>query len=95
MREIKIKQIEAGNFQVLITTGQLLGEGLDIENLNCIFLVYPFSFEGKLVQYIGRILRAKGRKSIYDYNDKNIEFLLKLYRKREKYYRKANMLKLL
>ena len=92
LREIKMKQIEAGNFQVLITTGQLLGEGLDIEDLNSIFLVYPFSFEGKLIQYIGRILRAKGRKSIYDYNDKNIEFLLKLYKKREKYYRKTNIL---
>jgi superfamily II DNA or RNA helicase len=91
-REIKMKQIEAGNFQVLITTGQLLGEGLDIGNLNSIFLVYPFSFEGKLIQYIGRILRARGRKSIYDYNDKNIDFLLKLYKKRERYYRKAKIL---
>jgi len=61
---------------------QLLGEGLDIENLSCIFLVYPFAFEGKLVQYVGRILRSKGRKFIYDYRDKNIEFLLKLSKKK-------------
>jgi len=92
LRKIKMKQIEEGNFQVLITTGQLLGEGLDIENLTSIFLVYPFSFEGKLVQYIGRILRAKGRKCIYDYRDKNIEFLLKLYKKRERYYRREKLL---
>jgi len=92
LRKIKMKQIEEGNFQVLITTGQLLGEGLDIENLSSIFLVYPFSFEGKLIQYIGRILRAKGRKCIYDYRDKNIEFLLKLYKKRERYYRREKLL---
>ena len=92
LRKIKMKQIESGNFQVLITTGQLLGEGLDIENLSSVFLVYPFSFEGKLIQYIGRILRSKGRKAIYDYRDKNIEFLLKLYKKREKYYCRANLL---
>jgi superfamily II DNA or RNA helicase len=92
LRKIKIKQIESGNFQVLITTGQLLGEGLDIENLSSIFLVYPFAFEGKLIQYIGRILRSKGRKAIYDYRDKEIEFLVKLYKKREKYYRKAKLL---
>ena len=55
-------------------------------------LVYPFAFEGKLIQYIGRILRSKGRKAIYDYRDKNIDFLLKLYKKREKYYRRANLL---
>lgn len=92
LRKIKMKQIESGNFQVLITTGQLLGEGLDIENLSSIFLVYPFAFEGKLIQYIGRILRSKGRKAIYDYRDKEIEFLLKLYKKREKYYRRSNLL---
>ena len=92
LRRIKMKQIESDNFQVLITTGQLLGEGLDIENLSSIFLVYPFAFEGKLIQYIGRILRSKGRKAIYDYRDKNIEFLLKLYKKREKYYCRVNLL---
>jgi len=87
-RKIKLQQITAGNFQVLITTGQLLGEGFDIENLDCLFLVFPFSFEGKLIQYIGRILRTKGTKYIYDYRDKNIEFLEKLYKKRSKYYKK-------
>lgn len=92
LRKVKMKQIESGNFQVLITTGQLLGEGLDIENLSNIFLVYPFAFEGKLIQYIGRILRSKGRKAIYDYSDKNIDFLLKLYKKREKYYRRVKLL---
>ena len=92
LRKIKMKQIESGNFQVLITTGQLLGEGLDIDNLSSIFLVYPFTFEGKLIQYIGRILRSKSRKAIYDYRDKEIEFLLKQYKKRERYYRKAKLL---
>jgi len=92
LRKIKMKQIGSGDFQVLITTGQLLGEGLDIDNLSSIFLVYPFAFEGKLIQYIGRILRSKGRKAIYDYRDKEIEFLLKQYKKRERYYRRAKFL---
>lgn len=92
LRKIKMKQIGSGNFQVLITTGQLLGEGLDIENLSSIFLVYPFAFEGKLIQYIGRILRSKGRKAIYDYRDKEIEFLLKQYKKRERYCRRVKLL---
>ena len=92
LRKMKMKQIESGDFQVLITTGQLLGEGLDTDNLSSIFLVYPFAFEGKLIQYIGRILRSKGRKAIYDYRDKEIEFLLKQYKKRERYYRRAKLL---
>ena len=85
---IKLKQIADGNFHVLITTGQLLGEGFDVEGLSCLFLVFPFSFEGKLIQYIGRILRTAGTKYIFDYRDKNIDFLEKLYKNREKYYKK-------
>ncbi|MGM0366253.1 MAG: TOTE conflict system archaeo-eukaryotic primase domain-containing protein [Actinomycetota bacterium] len=92
VRKLKMKQIGSGNFQVLITTGQLLGEGLDVCNLSCLFLVFPFAFEGKLIQYIGRILRTKEKKLIYDYRDKNIGFLEKLYKKRERYYRKSGLL---
>ncbi len=91
-RAAKMKQIQEGQFQVLLATGQLLGEGLDIGHLRCLFLVFPFSFEGKLVQYVGRILRAKGPKQIYDYRDRNVDFLMKLYRKRERYYKKVNLL---
>ena len=40
------------------------------------------------MQYIGRILRSGETKYIYDYRDKKIEFLEKLFRKREKYYKK-------
>lgn len=85
----KLKQIDAGNFQVLIATGQLIGEGTDFPNLDCLFLVYPFSFEGKLTQYIGRIQRGEniGGK-IYDYRDIKIEYLERFYKKRHKYYAK-------
>lgn len=86
----RLKQINTGNFQVLIATGQLIGEGTDFPNLDCLFLVYPFSFEGKLTQYIGRIQRGKNSGgTIYDYRDIKIEYLEKFYKKREKYY-KAN-----
>jgi len=38
-------------------------------------LAFPFSFEGKLVQYIGRLLRGSGEKRIIDYRDRNVVFL--------------------
>ncbi|MFQ5787898.1 MAG: DEAD/DEAH box helicase family protein, partial [Thermodesulfobacteriota bacterium] len=82
------KRIEEGQFQVLIATGQLLGEGSDISNLDCLFLVFPFSFEGKLIQYIGRIQRGEGKiKKVYDYRDGNIEILESLFKKRNRYYK--------
>lgn len=87
-RKIKIAQITAGNFQVLITTGQMFGEGMDFKEFNCLFLVYPFSFEGKLIQYMGRIQRTMTDKTIYDYRDANIPFFEKLFKNRLRYYKK-------
>ncbi len=87
-RASKISQIEAGQFQVLITTGQFLGEGIDIGILDCLFLVYPCSFEGKLTQYIGRVQRSENAPVIYDYRDMGIPYLEKMFQKRNKYYNK-------
>jgi superfamily II DNA or RNA helicase len=86
----KWKILKAGNFQALITTGQFFGEGTDLQYANCLFLVYPFSFEGKLIQYIGRVQRSEVAPSIYDYRDIKIDYLNKLFLKRNTYYRKID-----
>lgn len=52
------------------------------------FLVYPFSFKGKLIQYIGRVQRSEITPTIYDYRDIKITYLNKLFLKRNSYYRK-------
>jgi hypothetical protein len=87
-RKAKMKQIEDGRFQILIITGQFIGEGIDISVLDCIFLVYPCAFEGKLIQYIGRVQRSENVPAIYDYRDLNIPHLEKMFQKRNKYYNK-------
>ena len=87
-KSAKWKILKEGNFQVLITTGQYFGEGSDIQKIECLFLVYPFSFEGKLIQYIGRVQRSEVTPTIYDYRDHKIEYLEKLFQKRNSYYKK-------
>jgi superfamily II DNA or RNA helicase len=88
-RKEKTQQIYDGNFQILLATGQLIGEGTDFPNLDCLFLVYPFAFQGKLTQYIGRIQRGENKQSkIYDYRDKKVEYLERLFKKRLKYYQR-------
>ena len=87
-RNHKWKTLKEGNYQVLITTGQYFGEGSDLQNANSLFLVYPFAFEGKLVQYIGRVQRSEITPTIYDYRDIKIDYLNKLFLKRNTYYRK-------
>ena len=86
----KWKILKEGNYQVLITTGQFFGEGTDLQNANCLFLVYPFSFEGKLIQYIGRVQRSEVTPTIYDYRDIKIDYLNKLFLKRNTYYRRID-----
>jgi superfamily II DNA or RNA helicase len=88
MRRAKWKLLEEGHFQVLITTGQYFGEGSDLSQISCVFLAYPFSFEGKLVQYIGRVQRSLVPPIVYDYRDYRISYLEKLFQKRNLYYRK-------
>lgn len=91
-RKTKLDQIKSGHFQVLIATGQLLGEGFDLPQLDTLFLTFPCSFSGKLTQYIGRIERSTNPRRIYDYRDNQIPYLEGLYKKRLAYYRKRGWL---
>ncbi len=86
-RSLKWKILNEGNYQILITTGQFFGEGTDLQNVTCLFLVYPFSFKGKLIQYIGRVQRSEIAPLIYDYRDSKIDYLNRLFLKRNTYYR--------
>ena len=86
-RKSKWQTLHQGNFQILITTGQYFGEGSDLSNISSLFLVYPFSFKGKLIQYIGRVQRSEINPTIYDYRDIKIDYLNKLFLKRNTYYR--------
>ncbi len=87
-RKSKIEQIKQGHFKIVISTGQYFGEGIDISNLECLFIVYPFAFEGKLVQYIGRIQRSKKSPVIFDYRDAKIDYFEKMFKQRKRYYNK-------
>ncbi|MCT4588815.1 MAG: DEAD/DEAH box helicase [Carboxylicivirga sp.] len=87
-RTNKWNLLKAGNFQALITTGQFFGEGSDLQNVSRLFLVYPFSFKGKLIQYMGRVQRSEHTPVIYDYRDYRVDYLNKLFLKRNTYYRK-------
>lgn len=87
-RNSKWAKIASNDFDLIVTTGQLFGEGTDLQNIESLFLVYPFSYEGKLVQYIGRVMRAEITPMIYDYRDELVPYLEKQFQKRNSYYRK-------
>ena len=73
-----LEQLAQGNIRVLIATGQLLGEGFDCPNLSSLFLATPIRFSGRVLQYVGRVLRpAPGKKQakIFDYVDVHVGVL--------------------
>ncbi|TSA44028.1 DEAD/DEAH box helicase [bacterium] len=84
----KLKSIKNGNYQAILSTGQFFGEGMDIHNITVLVLAFPFSFEGKLVQYIGRLLHGANPKRVIDYRDSKVEFLERQYKQRQRYYNK-------
>ncbi len=55
-----------------MATGPFIGEGFDCPMLDALFLAAPIAFKGRLVQYVGRILRpypGKTTAEVYDYHD--------------------------
>lgn len=87
-RTSKIKQIKDGHYNVILSTGQFFGEGLDIKNTSTLVLAFPFSFEGKLIQYIGRLLHSTNPKFVFDYRDRKVAFLERQFKQRNRYYKK-------
>ncbi len=87
-RKSKIEQLKQGHFKIVISTGQYFGEGIDLNNLECLMIAYPFAFEGKLIQYIGRIQHSGNPPVIFDYRDSKIDYFEKMFKQRNRYYKK-------
>ena len=58
--------------RILIATGQLIGEGFDMKHISSIFLCLPLKYDGRVIQYVGRILRVaegKEKATVFDFDD--------------------------
>jgi superfamily II DNA or RNA helicase len=76
--------------RLLLATGRYVGEGFDDARLDPLFLALPVSWKGTLIQYTGRLHRLHPGKSevrIYDYVDRAVPVLMKMFEKRLRGYR--------
>jgi superfamily II DNA or RNA helicase len=90
-RQIAIERLNQMKVRVVIATGQLIGEGFDCPQLSTLFLATPISFSGRVLQYLGRVLRpAPGKESarVFDYVDVRVDTLTKAALARQKVYRR-------
>jgi superfamily II DNA or RNA helicase len=93
-RQAVVERLNAGAARVVIATGQLIGEGFDCPNLSSLFLATPIRFSGRVLQYLGRVLRpapGKERARVFDYVDTEVETLAKAAEARRRVYTRAGM----
>ena len=88
-RQKVIERLNQERVKVVVATGQLIGEGFDCRNLSTLFLATPIRFSGRVLQYLGRVLRpAPGKKTarVFDYVDIHVDTLTKAAMARQKVY---------
>ena len=93
-RQDVIERLNRGEIKVLIATGQLVGEGFDSQHLTTLFLATPIRFSGRVIQYLGRVLRpapGKATARVFDYVDVYVEPLKKAAQARQRVYGLKNI----
>ena len=82
--------IPDGEEFLVLATGRYIGEGFDDARLDTLFLTMPVSWRGTVVQYTGRLHRLHPDKTevrIYDYLDRRVPVLARMYKRRLTGYR--------
>ena len=75
---------------MVLATGRYIGEGFDDARLDTLFLTMPVSWRGTVVQYTGRLHRSHPGKTevrIFDYVDRRVPVLARMYERRLVGYR--------
>jgi hypothetical protein len=91
-REVKARLAAVPDTEerLILATGRYIGEGFDDARLDTLFLALPVSWRGTLIQYTGRLHRlhpAKQEVRIFDYVDRDVPMLLRMFEKRLRGYR--------
>ncbi|MFH1700765.1 MAG: DEAD/DEAH box helicase family protein, partial [Candidatus Zixiibacteriota bacterium] len=81
----QLKSIPENEERIILATGRHIGEGFDDARLDTLFLAMPISWRGTLQQYVGRLHRLHDNKCdvrVYDFVDRQVPVLLRMFNKR-------------
>jgi len=79
---------KASDARIILSTSSYMGEGLDFSHLDTIVFTMPISYEGRMVQYLGRIGRRGQKCLVIDFVDTHVPMLKSSFSKRLKAYKK-------
>jgi superfamily II DNA or RNA helicase len=88
-----VADLAAGELEAVASTYQLIGEGFDSPRLDTLFRCTPVSFEGRVIQALGRVSRTAAGKTdslVLDCCD-NHPMLWSSWGKRTEVYRKMGL----
>ncbi len=72
-----VADVQAGKVKFLISTASLISEGFDCSGLCVLIMATPVSFQGRITQVVGRILRPSENKQplVIDFADNHVGVL--------------------
>jgi superfamily II DNA or RNA helicase len=89
-----LRKAKSGEIKTVLSTYSLAKEGLDIPCMEQLHFATPVKDYAIVVQSIGRVARAcegKGQPVVFDYVDCNIGLANRLFRERQRHYRKEGV----
>jgi len=78
---------EAHNANIILSTSGYIGEGIDFAHLDTIVFTMPISYQGRIIQYLGRVGRRGQKCLAIDFVDENVPMLKSSFTKRMKGYK--------
>lgn len=78
---------EAHEANIILSTSGYIGEGIDFAHLDTIVFTMPISYQGRIIQYLGRVGRRGQKCLAIDFVDENVPMLKSSFSKRMKGYK--------
>jgi len=78
---------DAHGADIILSTSGYIGEGIDFAHLDTIVFTMPISYQGRIIQYLGRVGRRGQKCLAIDFVDENVPMLKASFTKRMKGYK--------